>query len=96
MDDEERKKQSLDNKIENILPTLFNLINKPEFKFVKEKFIRPEKDEITGLFVFDEDLPIYTAFNQNHKSKEYLLLIILILLTNLIIFIRMGNKTTTK
>jgi len=56
-----RVSQPLVNKLENILPALFNLINKPEFKFVRQKFTRPEKDEIIGLFIYDEKLPVYTS-----------------------------------
>jgi len=68
MDEKERKEQHLATKIENLLSHLFNALIKNEYKNIKEKFVRPEKDEDDGLFVFDEKNPFYLSLIKSNKT----------------------------
>ena len=53
-----RQNQTLLQKIETIIPRLILLI-KGKYKNVKEKFILPFKDKITGKYIIDLENPFY-------------------------------------
>jgi hypothetical protein len=55
---EDRQNQPLNTKIENVMWTFIKCISHPDYKYLKDKFIHPMKDEI-GLFKFDNANPHY-------------------------------------
>lgn len=56
-----RKEQHLSVKIINIMPTITKMIIHPEYKYLKEKFPQPVKDEEIQLFKYDSTLPMYLS-----------------------------------
>jgi hypothetical protein len=54
-----RQDQHLSQKLENIMPKFIKLISHPDYKYLKEKFVIPQKDEETELLKFDFTSPHY-------------------------------------
>lgn len=56
-----RDEQSLSTKLENVIHILIKLITSTEFKYIKEKFPLPTKQQETGLYTFNTSLPFYNG-----------------------------------
>jgi hypothetical protein len=57
---EDKQNQLLNTKIENVMLTFIKCISHPDYKYLKDKFIHPMKDEI-GLFKYDITGPHYAS-----------------------------------
>jgi hypothetical protein len=54
-----RQDQHLSQKLENVMPKFIKLISHPDYKYLKDKFVIPKKDEETELLKFDFASPHY-------------------------------------
>jgi len=75
-----RKKQLLHKKIENMIPNLFLSLNKPDFKLIKEKWVRPEFDEELGLYRWDYMNQFYSNIYPKSNIQRIYIIYIFILL----------------
>ena len=55
----QRHEQPLSFKLEHVMGRLIKMITGSEFKWLKEKFVIPLKNEETGLLKFDLTSPFY-------------------------------------
>lgn len=70
MTKEERDKQLLADKLDNITDTLFKMIKHPDLKYLIDKFPRPQKEIQTGLYKIDYTSPYYQGFIINTKKTS--------------------------
>ena len=70
MSKEERIEQHLSVKLENLMPMLGKCIQKGEYSYVKNKFVFPQKDEETGLYIIDYDNPFYQGKLPARKQRR--------------------------
>ena len=54
-----RIEQPLVNKLENVIEQIVKMITHPDYKYLKDKFQRPIKDQATNLYVIDTDNNTY-------------------------------------
>jgi hypothetical protein len=67
---QDRQEQPLYVKIENVMLLFMKCINHPDYKYLKDKFVHPMKDEI-GLFKYDINSPFYTpVWPKVHSRKK--------------------------
>ena len=59
---EKRRQQSLVCKLGNLKYVFIKLINNLEFKSLKDKFIIPNKDLSSGLYIIDYDNPFFNGY----------------------------------
>lgn len=67
-----RQDQHLSVKLENVMPQLIKLITHPDYKYLKEKFVIPLKDEETSLFKYDVTNPQYASIWPKSKYNKYI------------------------
>lgn len=60
---QKRINQPLVKKLENCIDKLINVINHPDCKVIKEKFVKPTKNQITNLYNIDYSNVFYQGFN---------------------------------
>ncbi len=70
MSKEERIEQHLSVKLENLMPMVSKCIQKGEYSYVKNKFVFPQKDEETGLYIIDYDNPFYQGKLPARKQRK--------------------------
>lgn len=63
-----RINQPLIKKLENSIDTLIKVITHPEFKIVKDKFIKPIKDQMTDLYMIDYSSNFYQGLELKNKQ----------------------------
>ena len=56
---QKRIEQPLVNKLENVIEQIVKMITHPDYKYLKDKFQRPIKDQATNLYVIDTDSNTY-------------------------------------
>ena len=59
---ERRTEQLLIEKLENCIETLIKMIRNNDYKYLIDKFPRPNKDIQTDLYIIDYDSPFYQGF----------------------------------
>ena len=64
-----RSEQSLDAKLETMIPKILKLIDGPK-KYVKDKFTMPLRDEDSGLFIINYDNPLYEGLLPPRQKKK--------------------------
>ena len=62
-----RQEQPLTSKLENAMPRFIKMITHPDYKYLKDKFNIPLRDEETELLKYDVTNPLYA--NIMPKSK---------------------------
>ena len=56
-----RQEQHLSAKLETVMPRLIKLITHSDYRYLKEKFVIPVRDEETELLKYDVNNPPYQA-----------------------------------
>ena len=64
-----RIEQHLAAKLENFIPTFLSGLSTGDYKYIKDKFIVPKKDEETQLFRYDSTNSLYSILSQKASSK---------------------------
>ena len=59
---EQRNSQLLIEKLENMTETTIRMIRHPDYKYLIDKFPRPNKDIQTGLYKIDYESPFYQGY----------------------------------
>jgi hypothetical protein len=65
-----RQDQHLSAKLENVMAKFIKLISHPEYKYLKEKFVIPQKDEETELLKYDITGQQYASVIPKAMSKN--------------------------
>ena len=64
-----RQEQTLDAKLETMIPKIMKLINGPK-KYVKDKFTMPLRDEDSGFLIINYDNPLYEGLLPPREKKK--------------------------
>jgi hypothetical protein len=56
-----RQDQHLSAKLENVMTEVIKFVNHPDYKYLKEKFIIPTRDEESGLLKYDLNSQQYAS-----------------------------------